>query len=257
MHSVKYENLLPIARLCGLTNFTVLGCNEDKLGALLSIGLNHLPIKTLNIAFRYDIERNLSIRQLQDIFNLMNLTTLEIRFWVRSRYPDHFEQELQDVFSKLTNIKHLSLLSQNIKFGKLMSMLKPNSLHSFQLRIIKFSEVVGTISLEDILKHQEGSLRRLYWGHNKTRKGRVYSLQELDRVIKVECRDDNSQELRDDLTQIRKILRGTRFPQLRQVVLNECCYFIKRHSKENIYVVPCNTIMSTNNNNLLEYNLFV
>ncbi|RLV94787.1 hypothetical protein JA1_001596 [Spathaspora sp. JA1] len=226
IHVVEDEKLLAIASLCGLSD------------------LKHLPIQNLLISFDADIERNISIKELKNVFNLQNLITLELHFWFLNKYPDHFEHELLDIFSGLTNIKHLSLISGNIQFDRLIGMLKPNSLYSLHLRIAEVGKVVTRFQMDDILKHQEGSLQRLYLGNNAIQGGRFYGLQEFDRIYKVKCRKDDSQELLHDLRQIRiTLFEGTAYSQLNQIILNDCCYLIRRHSKENIYIIPCNTLM--------------
>ncbi|RLV94323.1 hypothetical protein JA1_001823 [Spathaspora sp. JA1] len=249
LNKLKDKQIAAIGKMRGLTNLRILYCNMDKLGKLDPIGLNKLPIKTLLMTYQDEI----SLIPLHLIFNLGQLTTFEVHFLSQDRLLS-FDTGLQFIFWKLTNVKHISVVCGGIRFDQLIRSLNPDSLHSLYLRTVP-GRIVEEFQLENILEHLKGSLKRLYIGNDQMRKGIVYGLQEFDRIYKVKHLEDDSEELQDDLNKIRNMVKDSKSPNLNQVVLDGNCYFIKRPTKENVYIVPCNTLISTNDNRSLEYSL--
>ncbi|RLV91933.1 hypothetical protein JA1_003499 [Spathaspora sp. JA1] len=129
--------------------------------------------------------------------------------------------------------------------------------------------VVGD-HIEDVSENQQRSLQRLCLSNHGRKERYVprFGMKAFDRIVKLERAlfgdseqmgtfkvTYTSENLVDDLQKIRNMIEGgSRLQLLYQVVLNDRCYFIKRYSKENIYVIPCNTLMSANQNKFFEYN---
>ncbi|RLV91964.1 hypothetical protein JA1_003500 [Spathaspora sp. JA1] len=84
------------------------------------------------------------LSKIKEIFNLKILTTFQLHLYFKSAHPDHIETEVMVLLSKLPNLKHLSLISQNIGFNRVIKVLKPNSLHSLYLKIVQVKDIIET-----------------------------------------------------------------------------------------------------------------
>ncbi|RLV91797.1 hypothetical protein JA1_003636 [Spathaspora sp. JA1] len=209
------------------------------LNQFSSIGIKDLPINALEIIYHRYIEIN-DILELHEIFNLEILTTFQLESMPRFRDPYNLGDEIRQLLSNLTNIKHLSLGIPHTRYDGFLDLLKPNSLHSLYL---KFSSV--DFFSQNILEGQEGSLERIWFCisgiciRDQFRRNNN-GIGEMDRILKL-----NWYRLAPHLKQIGDMVRGgRRFQNLNQVMYNEFCYLIERSTKENISVIPCNLFRS-------------
>ncbi|RLV95480.1 hypothetical protein JA1_001073 [Spathaspora sp. JA1] len=132
---VERENLLAVKKLCRLRELEVYCYRSGILQNLESIGLKHLPIKSLFIGFSGDIGE-IQIDKIKNIFNLETITAFQLSLWC-PQYPGYLEN-------------HVTLVSKNFKFEEIIRRLKPNSLHSLYLKIIQSGNVVRTFQVEDM-----------------------------------------------------------------------------------------------------------
>ncbi|KAG7660845.1 uncharacterized protein J8A68_005662 [[Candida] subhashii] len=164
------------------------------------------------------------------VFNLAAIQKLELKFI--SKPP--LEADLVNLFTQLFSLKHISIISQNIRFDELIKQLIPNSLHSLYINVIggkSNNNSFEPIRIWEISKTQCESLVRLGWSniiHN--RKSKLYGLLEFERIY--EMGDNDIEEDDCDNEKIGKVDRLLRaygaYRNLRQVVIDEDQFMIER-----------------------------
>ncbi|RLV94118.1 hypothetical protein JA1_001921 [Spathaspora sp. JA1] len=219
MNRVDEDDLPAIAKLTGLTELSVRS-TDDRLRILNPVGLECLPIKSLEISFSGTMEV-VSIHLFQEIFDLEKIVTFQLHFLHVEKYPDDLSEQIRTLLSMLPSMQHLSLITPNIDFDHVMDRLKPNSLHELHLKIIR-GNGNEELRVDHALQNQEMSLKRLYVSHRKDLHldKQNYGLIEFDRIMGF--RAGYVGGLVKDLARVRNMLRdGKRFRQLYQISLNE------------------------------------
>ncbi|RLV91960.1 hypothetical protein JA1_003504 [Spathaspora sp. JA1] len=208
MARVNDSDLLKISSLCGSRELIVKFHIRSEFDMLLSLGLKNLPIRSLSISFSSIGATGLQIGKIEKVFNLRNLTTFELDCWFASAYiPDN---GILALLLKMSNVKHLSIITKEFPYNDLSKVLKSNSLHTLYLKLQQGIDAIEN-EIGKFLATQRFSLRRLY------------------------------KELFNDVRKIGNMFQGgSRFYQLHQVVFNDRCYLIERNGEDKIDVVPCN-----------------
>ncbi|RLV91798.1 hypothetical protein JA1_003637 [Spathaspora sp. JA1] len=235
----RYLNLQIVRKMTRLTNLKITAYDYVLLNQLLAIGVKDLPINSLEIIYQCAITGN-SILDLHEIFNLEILTTLQLESMIWSSTPYNLADEIRELLSKLTNIKHLSLAIPDTRYDGVLDLLKPNSLHSIYLKFY-WSSFERFLS-QNILEGQEGSLERICLSTfiRSSLRGYKNGIGEMDKILKATWQMEVS-ESKKYLKHIGDMVRGgKRFQKLNQVMYNECCYSIERSAKGNVSVIPCN-----------------
>ncbi|EGW30123.1 uncharacterized protein SPAPADRAFT_68946 [Spathaspora passalidarum NRRL Y-27907] len=220
--------IIPVLK--GLESMHITSVSDRTFTSLKDAGVSKLAIKRLFLQnFITPNNPGDLFRDLDEYFNLESLET----FGFDSKYDSLF-QDLQLTIPRLSNLKHL-FLHGNRKCCFDASMILPRD--SLEFLCLHDSKENGEFfdydSLMTIISRQESTLTSLclqcniyhYMGYEWV--DRVYNY--LHEVTEI----DN----RRNIHLINQILaKGTRFPKLDTIIINEKYYFIKRNGPGDIKI---------------------
>ena len=179
------------------------------------------PIEVKRLSFEF-VDKQPSLAFISYTFKVDKVETLELRFKTRP-----LEQELIGLMSKLTSLRNFSIMSQNMRFDRIIEPLSKNSLETFYVNVMgRYDTFLATI-LFDILRYQMESIRKLSWSNKRLNiRLRTYGLDDFQRVY------DVGAMLKDlDIAEI-KILIANGFINLTDVILNDAYYKVFRKDLE-------------------------
>ncbi|EGW30603.1 uncharacterized protein SPAPADRAFT_52671 [Spathaspora passalidarum NRRL Y-27907] len=246
LYFVSEQSLNEIKYLSGLEDLGIDIGDIDLLQELCKIGLGDIPIKKLRISVLELIHVE-ELQKIIEIFDLEKITAFQLHLWDVDTYPENFSLGIQELLSALVNVTSLSIICQNIDFGKVLESVKPNSLHTLHLKIVQVGDDIQNFQLENLFNNQEHSLQQFYLSNKKPQGGgRFYGLQEFERIYKKETKPLIPNQQPVGIFEIRRMIDDGKFQKLNRVLINESCYFIKRLSNGMIHLVPCNSLIPDN-----------
>ncbi|RCK57797.1 hypothetical protein Cantr_06863 [Candida viswanathii] len=182
------------------------------------------PIEIKKLSFEF-VDKQPSLAFISNTFQVDKVESLELRFKTRP-----LEYEIIQLMSKLISLKHFAIMSQNIRFDRVVEPLARDTLETLYVNVMgRYDSFLATILLE-ILKNQSGSIQKLSWSNKRLNvRLKTYGLDDFERVYDV---DATAKDL--DVAEI-KMLVGNGFASLTDVILNEAYYKVSR--EESIVVV--------------------
>lgn len=188
-------------------------------------GNDFKPIVVKKLSFEF-VDKQPSLSFISNTFDIDKIESLELKFKTRP-----IESEIVQLMSKLTSLKHFAIMSQNMRFDRIIEPLPRDSLETFYVNVMgRYDTFLATILLQ-ILKHQLRSIQKLCWSNKRLNiRLKTYGLDDFERIYDVGaiCKDLDIAEI--------KILVANGFSSFTDVILNDAYYKVYTEKDEGVVV---------------------
>ncbi|RLV91500.1 hypothetical protein JA1_003874 [Spathaspora sp. JA1] len=231
---VSYRELNIIPRLANLRKLKLHNVLNVVHDLFQSNQFNVLQVEQLSILWSKAIIPSY-IKDLENMFNLNNLTTIELHLCSKEELPPTYESDLQRILLQTSNLNQLFLTSRYINFNLLIKTLKPNSLQTLSLGVIPpWPEpknypcgIYLNLDMPEVLKSQTGSISKISLWSSLNHSICSSRLDEFDRIYRVY--DKRMYLNAYNIAAVRSLL-NIGCLMVKQVLLNRVCYFVSKES---------------------------